>query len=202
MFKAIRRTTLNFIIDAIGFAGFAFLTATGVLVRYVLPPGSGHHTTLWGLDRHEWGALHFWIAIGFLCVLALHLFTHWRWILCVMQGQPSDESGVRLALGLIGILAVLAVAIAPFVSSVERTSNITSQRSESSALTHESEFVRGRMTLSEIEQRTGVPAAYIIERLDMPTDVLRDVGIAKLGKSFNFDIDDVRRIVSEYKATK
>ena len=43
-----KRTNLNLIIDAAGFAGFVFLTATGVLVRYVLPPGSGHHTTLWG----------------------------------------------------------------------------------------------------------------------------------------------------------
>ena len=51
-----KRTTQNFVIDTVAFAGFVFLTATGVLVRYVLPPGSGHHTTVWGLDRHEWEA--------------------------------------------------------------------------------------------------------------------------------------------------
>jgi len=197
--RLVKRTTLNFIIDSGGFAGFVFLTATGVLVRYILPPGSGHHTTLWGMDRHEWGALHFWIAIGFLCILTLHLFTHWRWILSMMRGQPREGSGVRFALGLIGILGVVAVAVTPFVSSVERTRDIASQRRESSALTQESEFIRGRMTLSEIEQRTGVPATYIIEHLGMPLDAPQNVGVTKLGKSFNFDIDDVRRVVSEYK---
>ncbi len=194
-----KRTTMNFIIDAVGFAGFVFLTATGVLVRYILPPGSGHHTTIWGLDRHEWGALHFWIAIAFLCVLALHLFLHWRWIVQMIQGKPREGSGVRFALGLVGILAVLAIAIAPFRSSVERTGTTAAQRKESSALTEESDRVRGRMTLTEIGQNTGVPTAYLIEHLGMPQEVPLDEGVAKLGKRFGFDVDDVRRIVHEYK---
>jgi hypothetical protein len=56
------------------------------------------------------------------------------------------------------------------------------------------------MTLIEIEQNTGVPRVYLIEHLDLPKDVPLDEGVAKLGKNFGFDIDDVRRIVGEYKA--
>jgi hypothetical protein len=59
--RTIKRSTINFIIDAVGFVGFVFLTTTGVLVRYVLPPGSGRRAVLWGMNRHEWGDLHFWI---------------------------------------------------------------------------------------------------------------------------------------------
>ena len=195
-----KRTTLNFIIDAVGFAGFIFLTTTGVLVRYVLPPGSGRRAVLWGMNRHEWGDLHFWIAIAFFCVLALHLFLHWRWIVHMIQGKPREGSGVRFALGFVGILAVLAIALTPFGSSVERTGPSVAQREESSVLTQESELVRGRMTLIEIEQKTGVPKAYFIENLGMPKDVQVNEGVAKLGKSFGFDIHDVRRIVSKYKA--
>jgi hypothetical protein len=73
-----KRPNVNFAVDCLGFAGFVLLTATGVLMRYVLPPGSGHSTTIWTLDRHEWGSIHFWIAIAFLAVLAFHLFLHWR----------------------------------------------------------------------------------------------------------------------------
>ena len=93
-----KRTTLNLIIDAIGFVGFVFLTATGVLVRYVLPPGSGHHTTLWGLDRHDWGGLHFWIAVGFFVVLALHLLFHWRWIVCMTKKLLLESTTQRVSI--------------------------------------------------------------------------------------------------------
>ena len=95
-----KRPNLNFLVDCLGFGGFVLLTATGVLMRYVLPPGSGRSTTIWTLDRHEWGSIHFWIAIAFLAVLALHLFLHWRWIVTLMSGRPRQGSGARLALGI------------------------------------------------------------------------------------------------------
>ncbi len=197
-----KRTTINFTIDAVGFVGFVFLITTGVLVRYVLPPGSGRRAVLWGMNRHEWGDLHFWIAIAFFCVLGLHLFLHWRWIVHMVRGKPQEGSGLRFALGLVGILAVLAIAITPVGGSVEQSGTSGVQRGESSALTHESERVRGRMTLIEIERKTGVPKAYLIEHLGMPKDVQLNEGVAKLGKSFGFDIDDVRRIIREYKPQK
>ena len=38
-----KRVKLNFIVDFVAFAGFVVLTTTGVLMRYTLPPGSGHY---------------------------------------------------------------------------------------------------------------------------------------------------------------
>jgi hypothetical protein len=194
-----KRSRLNFIVDALGATGFVFLTATGVLVRYVLPPGSGHHTTVWGLDRHEWGALHFWIAVGFLGALAVHLFLHWRWILSVLRGQPRAESGTRLALGVLGLLAVLALAVAPFYSAVERDATFSPRGSGASSPNHDTESLRGRMTLSEIEGSTGVPVAFLLKHLGLPPDAPRDIGIARLGRQHGFDVDDVRRAVREYR---
>jgi len=65
---------------------------------------------------------------------------------------------------------------------------------------HGDELVRGRSTLQEIELDTGVPAAYLIEHLGLPPDVRRATGIGKLGKQYNFDIDDVRGIVRDHAA--
>lgn len=115
------RPTLNWLVDLLAFAAFVLLTTSGALTRFVLPPGSGRFTTLWGLDRHGWGDLHFWIAVALLTVLALHLVLHWRWILCMIRGQHSEASGVRVGLGLVGLIGLLGIAVAPFFAEVERT---------------------------------------------------------------------------------
>ena len=98
-----RKSNVNFIVDAVAFAAFVLLTATGVLVRYVLPPGSGHFIKLWGMDRHGWGQIHFWIAVALMGALALHLLLHWRWVVSMVKGRPREGSGVRVALAVVGV---------------------------------------------------------------------------------------------------
>lgn len=115
-----KRTISNFIIDAIAFVGFVFLITTGVLMRYVLPPGSGHYSTIWGFDRHEWGGLHFWISVVFFSLLAVHLVLHWRWIVSVVMGRPREGSGLRVSLGIVGLLALVAFSISPLITPVEK----------------------------------------------------------------------------------
>lgn len=115
------RPTLNFLIDLVAFVAFAFLTTTGILTRYLLPPGSGRWATLWGLNRHQWGDLHFWVAVVLLGVLAIHLVLHWRWILCIVKGKRPDTSGWRVGLGLVGLIGLLGLAAAPLLAPVEQT---------------------------------------------------------------------------------
>jgi hypothetical protein len=193
-----KRPNVHFIVDYLGFAGFVLLTATGVLMRYVLPPGSGRFTTLWTLDRHEWGSIHFWIAIVFLAVLAFHLFLHWRWIVTLMSGRPREGSGARVALGTVGLLALLALAIAPFLSPVERASGGVRTPSAHSSEQQGLESIGGFMTLAEIQEATGVPADHIIKELGLPAGVEKDERLGRLRRAHGFSIDDVRRIVQGY----
>ena len=190
-----RRPTLNLLIDAAAFVGFVFLVSTGVLMRYVLPPGSGSRTVVWGLDRHDWGTLHFWIAAAFLAVLAFHLVLHGTWILSVLRGRPRQGSGARVALGLVGLLAVLALAAAPLVSPVQQTAQTGPNR----GLTDPS-ALRGSMTLEEVELATGVPAGYVLLALGLPPGLSREEPISRLAREQGFRLDDVRRIVASYEA--
>ena len=111
-----RRTALNFIVDLIAFVDLLLLGATGVVLKWVLPPGSGGHgrafhggrggahiTTLWGMGRHDWGDVHFVLSLLFLFLMLVHLFLHWTWIrTCATsflrptgsaRGEPENESG-------------------------------------------------------------------------------------------------------------
>jgi hypothetical protein len=126
----VRRSTLTWVVNLAGFVGVVLLVATGFLLHYVLPAGSGSLqgigtglraaarpiTLMLGLTRHEWGEMHFWIAVGLMGILALHLLMHWRWIVCLLRGEPRDAAGGRVALGIIGLLGLLAVAVAPFLA--------------------------------------------------------------------------------------
>lgn len=191
-----KRTNLNFIIDTVAFIGFVLLTTTGVLMRYILPPGSGSYSTIWGLDRHEWGAIHFWISVVFFSILALHLVLHWRWIANVVSGQHHEASGVRAGLGIVGFITVIALAISPLLSPVEMQS-----KEASSFSSHKSEdtTIIGSMTLKQVEEATGVPASYIIESLRMSETTSVNEKLGALKKKQGIEVKDVRVIVNGYK---
>jgi hypothetical protein len=120
----VRRPTLNLLVDVTAFAGFALMTTTGVLMRYLLPSGSGRWLTIWGLHRHQWAEIHFWVSSLFLSTLAVHVFLHWRWIVSMVRGRPREGSGLRAGLGLVGLLAVLALAAAPLCAPLKETSAV------------------------------------------------------------------------------
>lgn len=88
-----RRSTLNFIIDLVGFVMLLGLIVTGTIMKYVLPPGTGgrgwrlhggrggeHIKTLLSMSRHDWGDIHFYIAVCFVALMIVHTVLHWGWI--------------------------------------------------------------------------------------------------------------------------
>jgi hypothetical protein len=93
-----KQTVKWFWTEMLNFLLFLSLVFTGVVIKYVLPPGTGRPRgggrgfgggrevrTLWGWDRHEWGELHFWLAALLVIALAIHLVQHRRWIACRFQ---------------------------------------------------------------------------------------------------------------------
>ena len=119
---ALRKKHFNLIVDGFAYVGFVFLVTTGFLMRYTLPPGSGHYTTIWGLDRHYWGDIHFWVSIGFLVTLVFHLFLHWQWIVAMISGKPRTASGTRFLMGMAAAIAIVVLGLSPFLSKVEAES--------------------------------------------------------------------------------
>lgn len=194
-----KQTKLNFIIDVVAFVGFVVLTTTGVLMRYILPPGSGRYSTIWSLDRHEWGDIHFWISLVFFLILALHLVLHWRWIVNVLKGRPRDESGFKVGLGIVGLITVIALSVSPLLTPVER--DTSSKGGGPTFSSHESEEVSidGSMTLKQVEEASGVPASHIIRSLNLPETISVEERLGPLKREHGFEIYQVREIVKEYE---
>lgn len=79
-----KRTFLNLLIDLAAAFLFLGMMATGYILHFPLPPGTNKLFTLWGFTRHQWGDIHFWLSLGFLGILSVHILVHWRWIVTVI----------------------------------------------------------------------------------------------------------------------
>lgn len=116
-----KKPTLNFIVDSIAFFLFLCLLSTGFLIFLIMPPASGY--SVWGMGRHMWGEIHFWIAITFLILMALHVTLHWKWIITKVKGNSRDthRSKRRSIIAIVLFFIVFFLLLAPFFSPVEES---------------------------------------------------------------------------------
>ena len=89
---------------------------------------------LWGMGRHAWGEVHFWIAMVLIAAVALHLFLHWGWVTAMIKGKTGPRRGLPVALAIVLTAAVLAIAAAPFFMRVQAIGS-ASDEAEHSAVT-------------------------------------------------------------------
>lgn len=121
-----KRSAWNIVIDALSLVVFMSMISTGLIMKFILPPGSGRVEILMrgggrfektidlfmGLTRHEWGEIHFYISLLFLLLLITHLYLHWNWIKGVIFGakdhpQPKKRKIMAAVIMTIIILSLL-----------------------------------------------------------------------------------------------
>lgn len=114
-----KKANLLFFTDTAALILFVILAATGSLIYLILPPGTGHGSQIWGLGRHAWGTLHFWIALAFILLMVVHLFLHWGWIKTRVAGRQGEFSlhNIRVRLALYAIMAAVLLIILLFCST-------------------------------------------------------------------------------------
>ncbi|MBL7153054.1 MAG: DUF4405 domain-containing protein [Phycisphaerae bacterium] len=117
-----KRNTLNFWIDLASFLAFFALFLTGLLIHYVLPPcdsctGAGctedKALTLWGLGRHDFGKVHFYLALTISGAILIHVCLHWSWVCatsCTLFGLKRASADRQKTYGTV-ILIILVILI-------------------------------------------------------------------------------------------
>ena len=103
------RTSTNFWLDVISLVVMIALAATGGLIHFVLPAGSGHFYELFGWNRHDIGQVHFYLAVAAIGLLALHVLLHWSWVCCVVGkavGRETPSGRAQRAWGLVLLLGI------------------------------------------------------------------------------------------------
>jgi len=91
----------NYAVDLVLLYGFIAITVSSFILWFILPMGqglggdlahfcphrftgrggAGNLTHALGLPRFEWVEIHAWICVVVSCIVLLHLFLHWKWII-------------------------------------------------------------------------------------------------------------------------
>lgn len=95
--KLSRNTALR-INNILLYLGFSFLAGSGLLLVFRLP--CGKTANLLGLSRHEWGDLHFYIALGVLALMLVHLVLNRAWLTKIAAKGGGWKLGAGLGLGI------------------------------------------------------------------------------------------------------
>jgi hypothetical protein len=88
-----RHATVNFVVACAGFVLLLAVTTSGIIIKYVLPRGSGRRwrggrggaeageniRELLSMPRHQWLDIHFWLAVAFVVLVIIHILLHWSW---------------------------------------------------------------------------------------------------------------------------
>lgn len=201
------RSWLNFCVDALAAGEFAFLASTGLLIHAVLPAGSGHWLTVWGLDRHAWGALHYWVAMAMLATVAVHLALHWKWVTCVVGGKSKDHRRVRLGIASVIAATVLLALATPFTATVRSLAPGDAAVANRGAVppehgTFADEFLpTGRTTLGELQAATGVTPAMLAKELGSPDVLEASDRIGPLRQRLGLEMSGVRAAIENAKSS-
>lgn len=92
------RATVNLWLDLVALILMLGLMLSGGVLYFVLPPGTGHSHQLFGIGRHDYGAIHAWLSVALVVVLVLHVVLHWTFVCCVVAKQLGKDRPGKKAL--------------------------------------------------------------------------------------------------------
>lgn len=192
-----KRSTLNFFIDALMLLCMSSIVGIGFLIKFVLIPGQerwvvyGENVELYllGMDRHEWGAIHLIIGFALLVLLVLHIIFHWKVIVCLFNRIFQIKS-IRtllslLFLGICALFIVIPFMVKPEVLTINhgegRHASHDSLRMNQQGIMKDTSGKEDRnevkfhkeQKLSQIEIRGYMTLEEISEKYKVPTDYIK-----------------------------
>lgn len=116
-----KKSTLNFIIDALMFVCLCAITGIGLLIKFTLPSGqdkwaiygTNNELLFLNMDRHQWGDIHFVVSVIMISLLILHLVFHWQFIASIF-GKIIKHSPLKLLIGTSFAFITILLIVFPF----------------------------------------------------------------------------------------
>lgn len=194
------RIPTNFWIDVASLIVMVGLVATGGLIYFVLPAGTGHSYQLFGWNRHDIGRIHFYLALAAIVLLALHVVLHWNWICCVVaktRGREPPSKRARTIWGggmLLGITIFLVGGLGWSARMVRPTTTSAGSPEAHVDNCPAAAAIHGRTSLGEAAELCGLSLAQLIEKLQLPAGSDATERLGQLKRSHGLDLHALRKL--------
>lgn len=121
-----KKTTLNFIINALMFVFMSIIAGIGFLIKYTLISGQERWTlygenvalSFMGMDRHEWGDIHLIFGYILLVLLIIHIILHWNAITCICN-RIFQKKQINTLVKILFITICTMFIVVPFIVKPE-----------------------------------------------------------------------------------
>jgi len=220
-----KKTDWQYLVDTLLFLCIVGIVVIGFLMGLVIPKGPAAAESakyFLGLHRHQWGNIHFCLSIAFTVLVIIHLILSWKWI----KGKARQIFKGRwdTALILTAIVSILVLFLfwsffPKYPGAYEDYGIRAGERANTQRLSKEGYpmprerdeekltkgrmaedtsgiLITGRMTLYDIEDKTGIPARKIADKLGLPSNAPLNETLGRLRKRHLFTMQDVRDAIA------
>lgn len=117
-----KKSYINLIIDIILLLLLAAIGGIGILIKYIMPSNysvrregvATYASDIMGMNRHEWGYIHWILSVVFLFLIILHIVLHLKMITSIfMRMIPSKV--IRNIVCTAILTLVILLMVLPFV---------------------------------------------------------------------------------------
>jgi len=158
--ETMNKLLVNILTDLLAAIALTVMVATGIVIWFILPPGTNRTHSLWGVLRHEWGTVHATASVVLLAAITLHVVLHWRWLvtnLCKRAGlgawaaRHGRLAGAVVVLLLVVPLGVFSLAAALSARELLRPlhARIPTEGPQPSGVSMQTEVVAAAKVLAE-----------------------------------------------------
>ncbi len=234
----INKVKLNLLLDILMFIHMLPIIGIGFLIKSVLVPGYernsiyGHDVELYfcGIDRHQWGTIHFLFSLVLIFLLGLHIVFHWKQVVCIFNKMLPLRL-VRVVIALVLLMLTIVIGILPLIVTPQikenvshnahanelpgvshtyepkqikkQFHNIESTKDGSAGNTHGGHAkieIYGYMTLNELAKKYKVNAKALALSINVPQGNM-DERLGRLRRKYGFELSDLKRYL-ENKLTE
>ncbi len=220
-----KQSKLNLVIDAIMLIVMMAIIGIGLLVKYVLLTGQekwdkfgeNYEFTLMGLDRHDWGQIHFILGIVLFGLLVLHILLHWKTIVSIYKNLIESRP-LRIFIAWVLLVISISLIVFSFLINPSIEDPIYNDRNhypeinrgtESQTSTqHTSDKhynipsnieVLGSMTLFDVSRKYQVPTSHLKKELNISISTSDYERLGRLRRTKDFTMSKVEEIIYTYQ---
>jgi hypothetical protein len=207
-----RKTDWQFLVDTLLFICMFGIALIGILLAFFIPEGPSAQPSskyFLNLHRHQWGHIHLYLSLAFICLVIIHLTLDWKWIKA--KAVKIFKKGWKTALISTALVSIFVVFLFWFFYPKEpgayeeygrgegrgggwAYSQVTdsAQREDLGAQDQSTVTITGTMTLLDLEKATRIPVSRIAEALGLPSNVSEKETLGRLRKKYGFSMIELR----------